>query len=152
MIIGKVLPEDIEQMVEVGRKFYNETYHVKYGPFEEQKIRRMIKTANEQPNKLFVAYDKAGDIITGFVVGVYTELPFSNTKVVQDMGVYVAPDKRGTSLGIKLIKLLEKWSLDQKADCTIICHNTGINTEQSIPLFKRLGYFLGGHIFVKENK
>lgn len=153
MIITKLDPDDLPKLKELAHRFYQETYHSERYELVENKLLRVLTAASTNPSKFFLAYAKneVGEV-EGIIAGIIVEHLFSDAKLAQDMGLYVVPEKRGSSLGPRLIQVFEQWSKEQNTDYTVIYHDTGINTDKVIPFFKKLGYLLRGHILVKENK
>lgn len=146
MIKTQLTREDALKLLEVFQTFHKES-QFKDEPFDQQRVWMLLDATITQPNQIFIAYD---DDMRGFIGVTVQEHFFSGVPRVYDLGFYVSPEHRGSSLGIRLLNKAEEWAKTVGAKDITIFHNTGIEMEKSPKLFTRLGYGLDGYIFTKE--
>lgn len=146
MIKTEINREDALRLLETFKTFHQES-QFKDEPFDPQRIWTLLDGSLKFPDRLFIAYD---DQMRGFIGVAKQEHFFSGVPKVYDLGFYVSPECRGTSLGVRLLTKAEEWATKIGAKDLTIFHNTGIDLESAPRLFTRLGYNLDGYIFTKE--
>lgn len=86
--------------------------------------------------------------IIGGMWGLLTTMPWSDTKLSQDIILFIKKDYRG--YGLPLIDDWVNWSLEKGASEVILSTASGIKTELFYRLMERKGFSLQGHTFSKE--
>lgn len=107
------------------------------------KVQHIIKN-----NYLECVFD--GNILAGFMAGHVGET-FLNSEInAYDNGLFVAPEYRGGSSAIKLIKNFETWAKAQGASNIWLSQSVGQNQEKTLHFFERLGYVCQGFTTCKK--
>lgn len=150
MIYTKLDRESAKELLVLGKDLHAESRYSSL-PYNEESIWKLLDLTLVMPNKFLCAYsrDQEGKI-NGFFLGQITTEYFTNLKVANDLGMYVSPKHRGSSIFYRMLKTFEQWSKDNQASKIILYHSTGINPEQSKEMFPKMGYTHYGHIFDKE--
>lgn len=86
--------------------------------------------------------------IVGGMWGVLTNMPWSSTKVAQDIVLFVKKENRG--IGTLLIDDWVLWAEKRGASEVILSTASGIKPESFSRLMQRKGFTLQGHTFSKE--
>lgn len=71
-------------------------------------------------------------------------------RCARDLLIWVAPGRRGGSLGMRLITWIEEWAADHAVDDLYLSQSTGINVERTARFYERRGYSLAGFISHKR--
>lgn len=108
-----------------------------------QKIQRIIKN-----NYLECVFD--GDTLAGFIGGHLSETFLNNQKNAYDNGLFVAPEYRGGTIAVRLIKNFETWAKSNGAEYIWLSQSVGHNTEKTLHFFERLGYACQGFTTCKK--
>jgi GNAT superfamily N-acetyltransferase len=133
---------DVEQIVSLTNQMLA---HTTLGCATEPKVRALVcspKTLVE------LAYD--ADRLVAFVCGIVHESVFNDIKRVTDIGVFVLPEYRSTTIATELISHLEKWARDQKASQLWLGQTTGANPRVVERFYNRLGFKTQGFNCLKE--
>lgn len=81
---------------------------------------------------------EAGDTILGGIGGLFYNNPNTGDKVLTEAFWFVDPEHRGQ--GIKLLKSLENWAIQNQVAQMGICHFVHLNAEALNNLYLRLGF------------
>lgn len=146
MIKTVLTREDALALLEVGRKFHSES-QFKDEPYNAEGCWALLDATLRHPDSFFIAYD---DEYRGLLILQAGVKFFSGTRWVADQVFYVAPEFRGSSLALRLLKEGEKWTRSIGAPELVIMHNAGIGMAEADRFYKRLGFDLTGKIFTKQ--
>jgi len=143
---------DVPALVEMGEKFYEEAGYRDLAEFDIKTSFEFGKNAVIHPNYgAFIALDEGEEV--GFCIGAVYNY-FFNAKVVtgQEIAWWCEPSKRGTKAGIGLFDALENWAEAQGATLfTMLCLENE-NRHKVERFYKKNGYVLREHSFVKKLK
>lgn len=145
MILNNLDVESGTEIIKLGYDLHQESKY-RATPYNEDRCWAVLN-ATQNNDKFFIAYD---DKFRGFLILQATAHYFSGELWTADLAFYVAPEFRGTSLGVKLLKAGEEWSKKIGATEMTIFHNTGIRIDKSESFFNRIGYTTAGYIFTKD--
>jgi GNAT superfamily N-acetyltransferase len=101
------------------------------------------------PKTLFLLAVKDDELI-GFACGYLHRAMFNDRAVATDVGIYVNPEYRGTTLSKKFIGHLEQWAKAHGAEELWLGQTTGDDPERVIKYYGHLGYKTKGFNCVKE--
>jgi GNAT superfamily N-acetyltransferase len=144
------LTEDIAyKIVAFGKRAHAET---RYGPqgLNPQSLLNFLELVATYPLKFYIGYTKDKDQITGIFFGQLSTEYFSGGTIANDLGMFVAPEYRGSSIFVRLLKDFETWAKEMGVKKIILYHSTGIEPEKTSKLFTKLDYTMFGTIFDKE--
>lgn len=134
------------KILELGEKLKNES-QFRNEPYDSERVWQLLDATVRFPNQRFIAYD---DEFRGFIIMGINEHYFSGIKRAEDFALWIAPEHRGGTLVLRLLRAAEEWAEKNGATSMTIYHNTGIQTDKSPRLFNKLGYDTAGYIFTKE--
>jgi GNAT superfamily N-acetyltransferase len=80
----------------------------------------------------------AGDPVFAMVGGFVFSHPFSGERVACESFWWVEPERRGSALGVRLVRRLEAWARAKGAARMIMVQPTG--SERIGQIYQRLGY------------
>lgn len=145
--------DDLDEVYIVGLSMHAESYFNCFD-FNRNKIAWLLRAAITNPDffgRVWIDTAKK-DKIVGYMMFMCTEHYFGYDKMSLDMGVYLLPEYRG-SAGMSLIKGVkeyEKWAEDLGVKDMCLGVSAGITDEQSIELYKKLGYTKGDAMLHKK--
>ena len=108
-----------------------------------------LKNMMEHKRTCFLVDETEGEL-RGFFLGGLSTYYFNNDVFAEDYTIYVAPDYRGTRIGLRLIKAFEEWARNQGAKHCYLGTNTGIQSGRFVKLLQVLGYGGPGMMLSKE--
>lgn len=85
--------------------------------------------------------------IVGGMWGCIAAMPWSNLRFAQDFILFVKKEHRGK--GMRLINSWVKWSKESGATEVALSTASGLDTERVCALYKRHGFRLAGHSYIK---
>lgn len=86
--------------------------------------------------------------LVGFLWAVSHQLaPWNPARVASDYLFYIVPERRGTMLGVRLIKAYTAWAKSISCVEARLSIASGINEEKMGKLYQRLGYSPFGTVF-----
>lgn len=140
---------DLPECLRLGHLMHQESFY-RFMHYSDDKSERLLDLSNEQPETYFcrVAAEDDGRLI-GFFYSIRSPYFFSDEYVATDLFLYVEPDKRGSSVGVRFIKEYVKWAEDLGTAFIALGVTTEINTDRTAQLFERLGFKHGGHLYRK---
>lgn len=144
MIIEKLSENRLDEFFEIVCRMVAES-EFSYANPEKQKILQLFKNPNAVA---FLALEN--NQIVGFISGIVHEYFFSNRKRVSDLGFFVLPEYRGSRVALKLVKLLESWAIEKKADELHLGQTTGLDIDKTKKFYERLGFKTVGFNTVKH--
>lgn len=135
---------DVEQMVQLGALMHQESRFnvLAYAP---DKVAHLIRSMIDDEQFVAVA-DVDGEIIGGFL-GVAVEHWASRDLVASDYTLFIAPERRGSTIPLRLIRAFRSWA--QAKGCKMISAgiSTGVAVEKTAALYQAAGFERIGLIF-----
>jgi GNAT superfamily N-acetyltransferase len=106
--------------------------------FDQNKMRALFEhlAGNENGCLLTVEHDGA---LHGVLAGGLAQDFFGNTVAAFEYGVYVAPTRRGSMAGVRLVKTYLAWARGRGAVYINMGVTTGVTTDRTGALYERLG-------------
>jgi GNAT superfamily N-acetyltransferase len=123
-------------------------------PFEDDKLLGWVKLCIDSPDWLCLIAWEEGDRPPrraqpiGFIAVGSVDMIFSNTRTVDDLGLFVVPKRRGSRCALRLVLEMESWAKD-KGSVIRLGVTTGTNDESAERFLKRLGYVQSGVMLAK---
>lgn len=141
---------DIPEIINLGNKYVEEEVkvvaHHSASWNAEQSAHNLCASLIREDLFLWVAVDE-GQIV-GFLWAGYHELaPWTPVRVASDILFYIIPERRGTLLGMRLIKALKQWASDNECSEVRLSIASGINEERVGRMYKRLGFEPFGTVY-----
>lgn len=88
--------------------------------------------------KIIAYYD--GEKFVGMIGGLCVQCTMTADMEAIEAFWYVQKDKRGTPIGIKLLKSFEKWASQRGAKRVKMMHLSDLNAEMMRDIYLRMGY------------
>ena len=130
---------DISKCIELGYAMHQESYF-KHFNYSEEKLNKFLRLMILNPEQYCAYVYEKDNTIIGFFLGVSSEQWIGTDKMSSDLACYIIPEERGSMAGVRLIKAYEEWASSINVKEIVIGVSTGINTDRTSGLFKRLGY------------
>ena len=126
-------------------RFIKESVHANHSVRDDN-----VATIVQHPDILtVVAYRE--DTPVGLLMATEWCHPLFSGKLVSDMLVYVVPEHRGSMLGSRFVKVIERWAQVRQADRIMLGQSTGIgDINRVIKFYEKLGYTATGFNCTKE--
>lgn len=142
--------KDIPAMLGLAKRMHGESPRFARLTFSPAKCEALLRglLGGQVVGGVLVA-EKAG-IIVGMAAGFVVEHFFGIEKVASDLAVYVAPEHRGGSIAVKLIRAFEKVGREGGAVEVTLGISTEVAAERTVALYQDLGYRLSGYLMLKE--
>ena len=148
MVIRRATEDDLADLVWAACDMVNES--PAWEAFDPEAMRRTLGMIFKGGGVAFVAELPKRSRLAGTVVAFISTRPFSGEKFVADLGVYVAPEHRGSGLASQLVRVLEAWAREEGAVEVQLGISSQIHAERTGKLYERLGYQQTGLVFTKH--
>lgn len=139
--------QDIPRLVALGAVMHAESRYARMR-YNSAKLEQMLRLVLER-GFLMIA-EREGEVIGGFA-GVCEPHWFSDDLIATDLGLFVEPGKRGGLAAYWLVDAFLTWANERGASIIDILVNTGVRTEQTTELLKRLGGRVAGNVVTWGN-
>lgn len=117
-------------------------------PFDDDRLLEWINLCLTHEDWLcLVAWDEGLEPI-GFIAVGSGPMLFSKTRNVDDLGLYVRPEWRGTTAAVRLVRQMEGWAKSKGAVIRLGV-TTGTNSAQAVKFLERFGYRQTGVLLTK---
>ena len=140
---------DLASMLVMGEDMHNESPRFQAHQFNLQKSASLLKDIDYSENGILLVAEEH-DTLVGMLIGIVSTLPFCDGLVANELVVYVAPEYRGSSACIKLIKRFEEWATSKGVDEIILGVSTEVEADRTHKLYERLGYTHNGTSLIKK--
>lgn len=141
--------EDVERCLELGRAMHQES-SFRDNDWDESKLWALVHQYDADKQHWCMLVSEVGDEIVGMFVGFAANHYFGNDLISSDLLLYVTPEKRGGTHGVKLIRAYEKWARSVGVREIQLGVSTGITTERTGQLYQALGFTDKSFIFKKR--
>jgi GNAT superfamily N-acetyltransferase len=119
---------------------------IKYDPY---KVQRLVNTViNNQDSVILIGLDVAGDVV-GFLALEQAQYMFNFENYVTDLGFYVKPQYRMTTIPYRLLTAGEQWS-KQHGSALVLGVTAPADCTKTINMYSKLGYKPWGAVVRKE--
>lgn len=138
-MIRKAVVADLEHLLPMARAFYDEAKTYQGIVYSEAKTMGMAADLIHGPLGLLCVAEREGKL-AGFVAAHRTEPWMSETHVVEEIALYVAPECRGGFIGTRLIAAMVGWADLLKVPYILAGTSTGIEEDSCIALYSHYGF------------
>lgn len=136
-IIRAGTEDDLDQLVELGRRFLLASPYSAFTTVSDARVRNMLLAVLEHGG-LFVAEEDGR--IAGAIAGQILTQWYDSTPVAAELAWWVDPALRGRPSAIGLLKAFERWALERKAIGVVLSDLMVAGEAPAGELFERLGY------------
>lgn len=139
---------DRELILALSKRFHGEA--VQSGlPFEEEVAAAyfdQVIAGIGQGTQCGFHAESAGGMPAGFFIGELARYPFSRRLIAQDKLFYVAPEYRGSSAAVKLLRVFDRWARKRGACQLYISERAAVNSKAFARLMRHTGFdIIGGN-------
>lgn len=140
---------DMPRLMEMRREFYEYSDLGSFSKFDPDRVAEVFTRAmGSDEMALFVAEDKNGDLVGFGMFGTGITLFDANCKTCQEMLLWVEPKHRRKGFATNLMERGARWGKDNGA--TIFQAGTQFDKSHGNDLFKKLGFVVRGHNYLRE--
>lgn len=139
---------DIDAMIALGRRLHAES-HFHAQTYDEARLREFGRKGLSEGSHGMLVAERNGAII-GMAVVVAGGHVISAAKTATIQVIYVAPEHRGGTAAIKLLRAIHTWSVHAGADTIIIGVTSAIAPTRTDRLLRRIGFLRTGANYVLE--
>lgn len=146
---------DVPDVVRMGRNMWAESKTHQHSSYSDAKAERLARACTGTPltgppsDKCLLIACVEG-VVVGMLGGYCTEDFFGHDKIAGDFVFYVSPEKRGGTLGVRLLKAFEAWATQAGARWMRPGVSTGNEVDRIVGLYEHLGYSVIGVQLMKE--
>lgn len=136
-------------LVDLTKAMHGEAPQYRDYPFEPFKLFDWGRLCLTDPNWLcLLAWE--GETPIGFIAVGCVEMIFNRETTVDDLGLYVIPEKRGSTAALRLVRAMEAWATKTGSRTIRLGITTGVEAERSAKFLARLGYEQTGLMLTKR--
>lgn len=130
---------DREDFLRMSRSFYEETPFYPSISYSEEKVEKLLHLAVEtNGSQCVVILLVANEVPCGMLIGLASEVPFSNDKVASELAWWVDPPWRGRREALQLVDAYEAWAV--KVGCSSVAMSLLPTLTDLSKLYERRGY------------
>jgi GNAT superfamily N-acetyltransferase len=141
---------DKQTVVNLARLMHAEAPAYRAIPFEPEKVAAWATLCAAEPDWICLLAENDRKEPVGFAAAGCVPLSFSDQRTVDDLGLYVLPEYRGSSAAARLVDYLTAWSKAKGAIALRFGLTTGINDRQATAFLQRMGFTAAGVIMVRD--
>lgn len=134
----RVTPDRIDECIELGARMHAESAF-SFLDYNRNKLREMVQFYIESPNHFANMKLQNGEVV-GMLFGYVSEYYFGRDKIACDILWYVAPEHRGSTIGVRLLKEFEEWARLKGVKEVCIGISTNVDTGKTGNMLERLNF------------
>ena len=138
---------EMTRVLDIAESFHAES-EFSYHPFSRQKVERLLQSLSKQQSG-YVRIAEIDGMIEGGMVCLINEPYYSEAAIVQDMGLFINPSKRGNRVAAMLVEDMIKWSIQNNASEVWLGVTAGIENEAAGKLYEHFGFEGRGTVYRK---
>ena len=136
-------PRDAQGSIELGYRMHQESVYRDFD-YDTNKVGRMLYHYSTNPDTHFMQVAEVDGELVGLFLGAISEHYFGTDRLASDTLWYVAPEHRGSRVGLDLLRAFEKWGTSHKVAEICVGVSSGLSTDKTGTLLQKLGYDLVG--------
>lgn len=138
MIYRKASLADLPAIIEIGRRFWEQTEYHKAGmEYSEDRAGNMAKMAIESGITIISETD---GYIHGMMLCIVHPAAFSDGMVCTDLAFYVSPEGRKSGVGTTLLGMTEALAIEKGCRMIVMVSLQSVDPKESEALFGKMGY------------
>ena len=120
--------KDIPRFVALCKNFHQASPY-NNRDFSVEKVTTLAKsiTASNKQDFIIITLVDDNDLTQGFLIGITSEIPFSEEKVAMELAWWVEPQARGTRKSVEMVFAFKEWA--KRVGCKVaqmsMIENTG---------------------------
>lgn len=129
--------DDLDMLLMLAQSMHEESPRFSRLRFSQRKMLNLFTVLIESDNGLMIVAEMEGEIVGGFA-GIVNEPFFSEDVVANDIGLFLIPYARGSTLAARLVKHYLAWA-KTKTEQIQLGISTGVHMEKTADLYAALG-------------
>jgi len=148
VIVRPIGYADIPALVELSQDMHRESPHYSPYQFDSEKMRKWFTMAVDEPDWLCCVAIVDDRIVGAALVGM-VDMIFGPEFFVEDIGIFVRKEWRGSRAAILLMRFVENWGKTRRAVGVRIGVTTGVGEENTERFLRKIGFNETGKLFTK---
>lgn len=145
--VASLEPGDEMIVAAMARNMHAESPVYSQWPFDKDSLMGWIDLCRENEDWLcLIAWDNGLPI--GFLAVGAVPMLFNRLKTIDDLALYVVPERRGSTAALRMLRMMEPWAA-QRGVAIRMGVTTGTNQQQAVRFLERLGYRQTGVLLTK---
>lgn len=149
MLVRAATLEDLDTLVDWGKRLTNESPRFKQQGFDEKLARNVFANLINELGSILLVIDEYQNPV-GALIGALDIDWRTGQKLAYEQGLYVLPEYRKSGAASDLIKTFKVWAEINKADRIQMGTITGIHADRTVSLYESLGFELVGYLLEME--
>lgn len=142
--------KDLITIVEMGELFHAEAGLDKVASYNRFHTYKMVEELLNAPEGILLVAEKDGEII-GMTGGITYPMYFNQDSISgQEMFWYVEPEYRNGTIGIKMLREMEKQAKERGCDTFTMISEDYLNPEALDKMYLKSGYRRYEHTYVRN--
>jgi len=147
--VRRAVGADFPTLIAMGREMRDESPRFARLGYSPERCHELLAGLSTSPQGLVLVAEQDG-LIVGMLLGLASRHFFSDDITASELVVYVAPDARGGSAAVKLIRHFEAWAVEKGAADIVLGVSTEVHADRTAQFYERLGYLPSGHSLIKR--
>ena len=147
--VRRALGSDLATIVSMGESMRNESPRFARLGYSYERVFELLAGLSASPHGLVLVAEQDGEIV-GMLLGFVGKHFFSDDLTANELVVYVAPQARGGTASVKLIRYFESWAKQLGVADITLGVSTEVHAERTAEFYQRLGYAPSGITLVKR--
>jgi len=135
-------------IVNLSRLMHAEAPAYRHILFEPEKVAHWTRFCASDPDWICLLAENDASAPVGFCAAGCVPMVFSSERTVDDLGLYVLPEYRGSSAAARLVDYLREWAKAKGAIAMRFGLTTRVNDQQATSFLHRMGFEAGGVIMI----
>ncbi|MEM9436927.1 MAG: GNAT family N-acetyltransferase [Pseudomonadota bacterium] len=145
-VIRAATLRDVDALVDLGRAMHAASRYAVY-EYDAARAAAFARDFALDGRRTACIVSEQDGTISGMIAGEISSLMFSSLKVATDVIFYVAPERRGSTDALRLVRALLQWAKDQGAVEASFATSTGVEVTRTARLYGRFGFRRVGAVF-----
>jgi GNAT superfamily N-acetyltransferase len=142
-LIRAATPQDVAQMVELGRQMVESTSYGRY-TYSVDKVAALCTELIKSPTGIALVAEQEGQLVGAFVGSVYP-MWFSTELEASDYAMFVHPDYRRSAHALHMVRAFVEQAKSLGASRICIGNSTGFEPEKVRALYEMAGFKFVGY-------
>lgn len=149
MLVRAATLEDLDTLVDWGKRLTNESPRFKKQGFDEKRVRNVFAYLIDKHGSILIVTDEYSNPVGTLIGALDTDWRTGQT-LAYEQGLYVLPEYRKSGAASDLIETFKVWADMNKADRIQVGTITGIHADRTVSLYESLGFELVGYVLEME--
>ena len=143
---NRISQKDVAPIVQLGAEMHAESAFQDL-EYCTEKVTRWLQRYINNPQSKFCLCAYQEDALIGMIIGDITPYFFGNETIATNQVWYVHKERRGTLVGVKLLKAFNSWAKENGVSEICIGISTALYLDRTHKLLSRMGFAHVGGTF-----